>query len=73
MHKNRDDVYSASAKTAGFQKRFDKDQKSYGVFLYLAEVEGFNPISTENLELLTYESFDEAESGFLKKDCQCKV
>jgi hypothetical protein len=61
LHENAEDIYWASAKSAGFQLRFNQDQVLNTIFCHVVADEGFAPISPDIMGAPIYKTFDEAE------------
>jgi len=66
-HENLEDIYWASAREAGFQLRFDAEQRLDTIFLYVEPRDGFRPVRRELVNVPFYSSFREAESEFTEE------
>jgi hypothetical protein len=64
-HENIDDEYWAAAAAAGFQLRFDQDQKLTTIFHYIQPAEGFSSFDSGSLGVPLYTKFADAEREFL--------
>lgn len=63
-HEGEEDQYSAEAKEAGLEFRFDQNQRLEVIFLYAAAREDGGPIALDEADFPVYTSFDEAKKGF---------
>jgi hypothetical protein len=67
LHENIEDIYWASAKTAGFQLRFNQEQILVTIFCYIVANEGFTAISRDIVGTPIYDTFEEAEAACKKE------
>ena len=62
LHENIADKYWASATKAGFQLSFDAEQVADAIFLYLAPLEGFDPVDCSDLDVPLFASVSDVEA-----------
>ncbi len=61
LHENAADSYSSSAKSAGFEFRFDETQLLSVIWCYIRPCSGFSAISTDVIGVPCFNSFAEAK------------
>ena len=62
-HENMDDLYWASAKSAGFELRFNAHQILDTIFLYAQVRDGFSPIDRTIAAVPFFATFDDANTA----------
>lgn len=60
LHENTADTYSSTAKSAGFELRFNEHQILETIWCYVNARDGFTPVDTSILGVPCYSSFKEA-------------
>ncbi len=62
LHENTPDEYRSESKKDGYQFRFDANQILSLIFLYVAPIEGFTPVTRSNCDISFFAITGEAEA-----------
>lgn len=62
LHENTPDSYSASAREAGFEMRFNADQILDVIWCYIQPRHGFSAVDPEDIGVPSFDSFIDAKS-----------
>ena len=61
LHENAPDKYWAESKKDGYQLRFDADQILRSIFLYVAPIDGFTPVTPNDCDVSFFATTRDAE------------
>src|SRR4051794_10796508 len=62
LHENTPDKYWTESKKDGYQLRFDADQILVTVFLYVAPIDGFTPVTPNHCDVSFFATTNEAQA-----------